>query len=114
MKLKNKLCVVGAGKWGMNHISTLESLNVLAGVVEYSHDILNKLRDQYPKLKLFDNLDDAINFDFDGFIVVTPPNTHYDVSKKIIRSKKHILIEKPFTTNFDNAKELYSYQKNIR
>ena len=27
-----KICVVGAGQWGMNHINTLKSMNCLAGL----------------------------------------------------------------------------------
>ena len=36
MVFKNisKLCVVGAGKWGINHIMTLNDLGSLGGVVD--------------------------------------------------------------------------------
>ena len=29
-----KICVVGAGRWGKNHIRTLDSLGCLGGIVE--------------------------------------------------------------------------------
>ena len=38
-----KICVVGAGKWGKNHIATLDELNSLGGVVDNDRGILCKL-----------------------------------------------------------------------
>ena len=35
-----KICVVGAGKWGMNHIRTLHQMNCLSAVVESNEDII--------------------------------------------------------------------------
>ena len=33
--MKNyKICIVGAGRWGLNHIKTLEKLHFLGGVVD--------------------------------------------------------------------------------
>ena len=30
----NKICVVGAGPWGLNHIRTLQKIGSLGGVVD--------------------------------------------------------------------------------
>ena len=43
---------------------------------------------------------------FDGFIVSTPPAIHYDIAKKIILKKNHILIEKPMTLDYKSSNEL--------
>ena len=41
---KNKnICVVGAGYWGQNHISTLDRLNALKGIVEHDNNVLKKI-----------------------------------------------------------------------
>ena len=32
------ICVVGAGRWGMNHVRTLHGLGCLAGIVEADED----------------------------------------------------------------------------
>ena len=34
MNKKYNLCVVGAGRWGMNHVRTLNEMGVLGGVVD--------------------------------------------------------------------------------
>ena len=58
-------------------------------------------------MKLFPSLEDAlVNDNFSGFTVATPPETHYKLSKGIIEAGKHVLVEKPFTLNIENAEEL--------
>ncbi len=73
----NKVCVVGAGRWGKNHIKTLAGLGFLAGIVETNPTTLSSLRETYPKVLTFDNVDAALEGDFDGFIVATPAETHF-------------------------------------
>ena len=53
-----KICVVGAGKWGMNHIRTLHKMNCLSAVVESNEDTVQKLKTTYPKLSIFSSIDE--------------------------------------------------------
>ena len=100
---KNKICVIGAGKWGINHIRTLDSLNALGGIVEKNDLIIDKLKSNYPNCKIFRNLDDALNEKFNGFIIATPPALHYKDAKLIIESGFHLLVEKPITLKKSEA-----------
>jgi UDP-2-acetamido-3-amino-2,3-dideoxy-glucuronate N-acetyltransferase len=43
---------------------------------------------------------------FDGYIVSTPAATHFDITKKIIESKHHVLVEKPLALNVEDAEKL--------
>ena len=45
------VCVVGAGRWGKNHIRTLSELGALGGVVESDSEVLNSLKLTYPKIQ---------------------------------------------------------------
>ena len=47
------VCVVGAGRWGKNHIRTLSELGVLGGVVESNSEVLNSLKSTYPEIQYF-------------------------------------------------------------
>ena len=38
--MNKKICVIGAGYWGKNHIKTLSKLNALKGIVELDDNIL--------------------------------------------------------------------------
>jgi len=103
-----RICVVGAGRWGMNHIRTLVRLGFLAGIVESDDGKRNDLKEQFPSVPNFSSIRDAIDEDFDGFIVATPAETHYEIAKFIIEHRKHVLVEKPITLKADESRDLKS------
>ena len=47
-----KICVVGAGAWGKNHVKTLHRLNSLGGVVDSSLENLNQIKEPTFGVKL--------------------------------------------------------------
>ena len=104
--MNRKVCVIGAGRWGKNHLSTLNKLGALGGLVEQDKNAIKRFKELYPNILFFNNIDDAIKHGFDGFTIATPAETHYQIGKKIIESNHHLLIEKPITTNIKDAKEL--------
>ena len=111
MKTK-KICVVGAGEWGKNHVATLNDLGALAGIVESDTDILNRYLKIYPDIKYFSDIRDAIAINtFDGFTVATPAETHYDIAKCIIEAGKPVLVEKPLTLSIQEAEKLVALSK---
>ena len=102
-----RICVIGAGNWGNNHIRILNELGALGGIVDSNPDVLDKFSEKFPGVKTFLQLDNALlEKDFQGFIVATPADTHYEIAKKIIEAGKHILVEKPLTLNIKNAEQL--------
>jgi len=112
MKSNNKkICVVGAGNWGMNHIRTLYSLGALGGVVDSDIKQINNINDEYIDIDIFTDLNSAIELGFDGFIVATPVKTHFNIAKVIIESGNHVLIEKPITNSLKDAIELVDLAK---
>ena len=108
---KNKVCVIGGGAWGKNHIRTLHKLSALGGVVEKNKSLLDKFRREYSYIDTFKNLDDALEKDFDGFIIATPAETHFELAKKIIKNKKDLLVEKPLTLSVEDSKTLVELSK---
>ena len=101
-----RICVIGAGYWGKNHLKTLNSLNVLKGVVELDNITLKSALNTYPKIKGHLTIEEALLEDYDGFTIATPAKTHFKIAKIIIEAKKHVLIEKPMTFSIEEAEEL--------
>ena len=101
-----QIAVVGAGRWGRNHIETLNTLGCLAGIVELNDGTLRKLKEKYSNVKMFSKLEDALQEDFDGFTVATPAETHFEITERILRSRRHVLVEKPIAMKVDEAKSL--------
>ncbi len=104
--MTKKICVVGAGYWGKNHIRTLNRLKVLKGIVELDDNILNFFSNKYPGVNLHSSVEDALLENYDGFIISTPAKTHFELAKIIINARKHLLIEKPLTLSVSEAGEL--------
>jgi UDP-2-acetamido-3-amino-2,3-dideoxy-glucuronate N-acetyltransferase len=98
------IAVVGAGRWGKNHIKTLNDLGFLGGIVEADADTRNIFKEKYPGVKTFATVREAIKEDFDGFTVATPAETHFKIAEFIISHKKHVLVEKPITLKASEAR----------
>lgn len=109
--MKNKICVIGAGNWGINHIKTLSKLNSLGGIVEIDNIKLKEIKNQYPDTKTFNKVEDAINYGFNGFVVCSPAEDHYRTAVKILNKACPVLIEKPLTTKLSEAKKINNLAK---
>ena len=112
MKIKKNICVVGGGYWGRNHIKTLHSLGLLGGVVDSNQDTLKEIKEKYQYPTLYSNIEESLSADNSlGYVVATPAETHYDIAKKILVSKNHLLVEKPLTLTIGHAMDLVSLSK---
>lgn len=110
--MNNNICVIGAGYWGKNHLRTLKELGSLGGVVEKDEKTRLILKKSYPSLKIHQSIFEALDVDYDGYTIATPAPSHYEIAKKIIESKKPVLVEKPFTITVEEAKDLVEIAKN--
>lgn len=112
MKKTKKICVIGAGHWGRNHISTLSELRALGGIVETDLKTLNIFAKRYPDIKHYSTIDDALlDENIDGFTVATPAETHFQIAQLLIRAGKHVLVEKPLTLTVEHAEKLVDLSK---
>lgn len=106
----NKICVIGGGRWGQNHIRTLFEMGNLGGIVEANPKRLNELLEQYP-VKGYKNADEALDADFDGFTIAAPAPLHFDIAKRILEKGKSVLVEKPMTLSAETSLELVELAK---
>ena len=101
-----RVCVVGAGNWGKNHIRVLNELGVLGGIVDKDESKLEYFGELYEKVELFSSLNSALSSLFDGYVVSTPAETHFDITRKIIENGHHVLVEKPLAMTVQDAEAL--------
>lgn len=102
---RKKICVIGGGRWGQNHIRTLFQMGNLGGIVEANPTRLEALLQDYP-VEGFTNLDDAMSHQFDGYTIAAPAPFHYDIAKALLSKGQHVLVEKPMTLSAETSKEL--------
>ncbi len=104
--MNKNICVIGSGRWGLNHIRSLYELKALGGVVDKASNNFEFISNNYPECSLFNVLKDDIVKEFDGFIIATEPSSHFELATKIILGKKPVLVEKPLTLDYDSSKAL--------
>jgi len=107
-----RICVIGGGRWGRNHIKTLSQMGALAAVVEKDGLRLKALTEEF-KVKGYAVLEDAIRDGYDGYTVAVPAPLHYETAKKLLLAGQNVLVEKPFTLVSTEAAELVSIARKM-
>ena len=105
---KMKICVIGGGRWGVNHIKTLYSLNISVGCVDTKLNQLKKLKSQFHQIVCFSSIEESFRENFDGYVIATPAFTHAKLAKLIISNNKPVLVEKPLSVSVSQSKEIKS------
>lgn len=109
--MTKRICVIGGGRWGQNHIKTLSQLGCLAAIADENERRIQELAALYPQAQVFTSCDAAINAAFDAYVVATPAETHYEIGKKILSKGISVLIEKPMTLLAERSRELVELAK---
>src|SRR3989338_688969 len=104
-----KIGVIGCGYWGPNLIrnfSSIEECQVL-WCSDLREERLNHMKQLYPDIKTTKNYLDIIkDKNVDAVAIATPVSMHYGQAKISLENNKHVLVEKPLTSNPEHAKEL--------
>lgn len=106
-----KIGLVGAGNvvyW--KYIPAFKALHSLVNL-EGVFDINNKAAElvhQQTGARVFSQVEEMIEDpDIDAIFICTPPSAHFEDLKRALNADKHILCEKPFGLNFQEAIILY-------
>lgn len=114
-KPKYKFNIIGAGNIGKEHIrvTMMEGRGTVHGIFDTNEKIAADTKkmfyEEYPghELVVYNSLEEACHApEVDGLIICTPNYTHIDIVREAVKSKKHILLEKPMATNITDAYEI--------
>lgn len=101
--------VIGYGYWGPNVVRNLHSLEncQLVAVCDKDPVRFRGVRQAYPGVELTTDSSDVLtSTQIDAIAVVTPVWTHFPLTKAALQNGKHVFVEKPFTSNVQEAEEL--------
>ncbi|VBB07023.1 Hypothetical protein LUCI_2267 [Lucifera butyrica] len=106
---KVKIGIIGYGLSGsVFHaplISTVEGLDLVAVVSSQPE----KVRQDFPAVDVVPFVEALLaRPDIDLVVVSTPNTTHFSFAKQALEANKHVIVEKPFVTHFQEADELIS------
>jgi len=108
--INTALCSFGMSGWVFHapFINVNPHFNFYA-VWERSKNIA---AEKYPEVKTYRTLETMLADDLVELVIVNTPNyTHYDFAKKALEAGKHVIVEKPFTINIEEGKELIEIAK---
>ncbi len=102
-----KVGLIGAGHLGKIHLNILNNSDFeLIGF--HDTDISNSKKLSKEKGYYFFRELDSLIDKIDAAVIVSPTTTHFEIAKKCINKGIHIFVEKPLTTNSNEAKIINS------
>lgn len=111
---KVKTAVVGCGAISSIYIRNLKSLFSIIDLVALSNRTRAKAEEKavqfgVPRVMTLEEI--AADPEIELVVNLTPPGSHYEVTKWMLEAGKHVYSEKVFTTNLDQAWELAALAK---
>jgi predicted dehydrogenase len=106
-----RFLIIGCGSIGERHIRNLQTLSV-GEILVHDTDItrLTSVGKKY-HVKIYTNLDEALNQRVDAFVISVPPSLHIPFALKGIEHGAHLFIEKPLSHNLDMVDNLLEQAK---
>lgn len=113
-KEKLKIGIIGVGYWGPNLVRNFikHPDSVVKIVADLKPGRLEFIKGQYENIQLTQDMNDILSDkEIDAVIIATPVNTHKEIAIKALKSGKHILVEKPFTDNYNDGLEIMNLSR---
>lgn len=95
-----RVAVIGAGKFGKNHVRIIKELRHEVYVSDSDKDREIEISNEFA-VKVLKGGDPV-----DAVVIVTPSDTHYNIVKSWLRKGVHVFCEKPLCFKSDQAWEL--------
>src|SRR6266566_124030 len=108
MQIDRSFGVIGWGYWGPKIARNLDSLPQakVTMVADLDARRLAPLSMKHSGIQTTTQIEDVFRSEVDGVVIATPVKTHYQLAKQALLNGKHVLVEKPLTTNVAEAREL--------
>lgn len=107
--MMTKVAIIGTGFGAKVHLPAFQSHNAFEVTAiagrnpEKTRQIAEKAGIAYTT-----NWKELLSSDAEMIAVTTPPYLHYEMAKEVLKHKKHLLLEKPTTTNALQARKLFT------
>jgi len=101
--------VIGCGYWGPNLIRNFAENEraQLRWICDTDEKRLSAIGRRYPAARITADYEQLLaDPELAAVVIATPVSTHYRFAKDALIAGKHVLVEKPFTTNAREAREL--------
>src|SRR6266446_7073858 len=96
-----RVAVIGAGQWGPNLVRNFHNKQTSEVVWIIDRDVarLEEVHAHFPDVQVAKDPEQALRDpSVHAVVVATPTSTHYALAKEALEARKHVLVEKPLTT----------------
>jgi predicted dehydrogenase len=91
--------VAGLGYWGPNLARNFDELAELTWLCDTSRERLAAFASRYPQANRTADFGEMLADDtLDAVVIATPVPTHYELARRALAARKHVLVEKPPAT----------------
>jgi predicted dehydrogenase len=104
-----KVAIVGCGKIADDHAQQIKGIPgcEIVGVCDREELMARQLGERFDVENYFSSVNELLEKAKPEVIhITTPPQSHYELAKKCMEAGCHVYVEKPFTINAREAKEL--------
>jgi myo-inositol 2-dehydrogenase/D-chiro-inositol 1-dehydrogenase len=92
--------LIGYGAWGSHHARALTQTEgaQLVAIAAHSANSCNQARTDHPTVHVYNDYSDMLRReDLDAVDVILPSHLHFEASRAVLESGRHLLLEKPMT-----------------
>lgn len=110
MKSQVRICMIGAGRVGINHsraISRHVPGGSIVALVDPMEKVRNETANQFGIEKSYNSLEEALEkTEFDAVVITTPTPTHLPLTALAADNGKHVFLEKPMALNLEECDQI--------
>ncbi|TLD91664.1 Gfo/Idh/MocA family oxidoreductase [Helicobacter magdeburgensis] len=108
-----RCAVIGYGYWGRNVARALHNSTEFALHTIYDEDkaAQAKAKEDYEIVPYVSYEAILADSKIQAIFIITPPQTHFALAESALKHHKHTFVEKPLTTQYTQAQQLYALAK---
>jgi predicted dehydrogenase len=98
--------VIGCGQWGQNYLRVFSELEQtkLVAACDLRPEIRQRVAARYPAVRVVASVEELLGDErIQAVVVATEARTHFTIASAALRGGKHLLCEKPLTTQVEEA-----------
>lgn len=117
----NRIYIIGVGAISGSHLEAIKKLpnseDIEVHVSDINPEALERMKEKYPYIQTHTDTSAMLSVqpkDDDFVVVSTPPVSHCKLTLLALESKRHVLCEKPFVMNQNEAKLMLKKAKEVQ
>jgi predicted dehydrogenase len=111
------VAIVGCGMISDTHVQEIRKIPDarVVGVCDQEILMAEQLADRYDIPKYYSNIKEMLENCYPDVVhIITPPEAHFALSLTALEAGCHVFLEKPFTINVDEARQVIAKAKSVK